>query len=109
MTLVSLDGTWSAFAMRRETEADRARVAKPVDQEIFKWVDPATKTIKVPPDLQAALKRKDLNEYFRSLAFSHKREFIEWIVTAKKEATRNKRIAGTVERLEKRWKNPRNI
>jgi uncharacterized protein YdeI (YjbR/CyaY-like superfamily) len=58
----------------------------------------------------AALKKnKKLEEYFNSLAFSHKREYVEWIVTAKKDETRKKRIEGTLERLEKQWKNPRNI
>lgn len=110
LTLVSLDDTWSAFAMRRETNSDRAREARPVNREILNWADPATKTIRIPPELEAALKKdKTLYEYFLSLAFSHKREYVEWIVTAKKETTRNDRIAGTLERLKKGWKNPRNL
>jgi uncharacterized protein YdeI (YjbR/CyaY-like superfamily) len=34
---------------------------------------------------------------------------VEWIVTAKKEETRKARIEGTLERLGKQWKNPRNL
>ncbi len=38
-----------------------------------------------------------------------KKEYIEWIVTAKREETRIQRIDGTIERLVKGWKNPRNM
>ncbi len=38
-----------------------------------------------------------------------KKEYVEWIITAKREETRKERLKGTVERLEKEWKNPRNI
>lgn len=40
--------------------------------------------------MAAALKKnKKLDDYFHSLAFSHKKEYIEWIVTA--EERRNKK------------------
>ena len=40
---------------------------------------------------------------------TNKKEYIEWIVTAKRSATRNERLNGTLERLSKQWKNPRNL
>ena len=64
----------------------------------------------MPDELTAALKKnKKISDYFHSLAFSHKKEYIEWIVTAKKDETKMKRVEGTIERLEKKWKNPRNV
>jgi uncharacterized protein YdeI (YjbR/CyaY-like superfamily) len=66
--------------------------------------------VKIPEDLSNALKKsKKIAAYFDSLAFSHKKEYIEWIVTAKREETRKDRIKGTIERLSKQWKNPRNL
>ena len=107
LSLISFDETWSAFAMRKELPTEKDK--KKPEREIFNWVDPATKTVKLPAELSAALKKnKQLLDYFNSLAFTHKKEYIEWIVTAKKEETRNARVAGTIERLEKGWKNPRN-
>ena len=47
--------------------------------------------------------------FFETLSFTNKKEYVEWIVTAKREETRNNRIEGTIERLLKGWKNPRNI
>lgn len=111
LTLVSFDDTWSAFGFRAKTEADKKKEAKPAqEREIFKWADSATKKVKLPPELAAAFKKhKKAAACFAALAFSHKREYIEWIVTAKREETRSARIKGTIERLEKGWKNPRNI
>jgi hypothetical protein len=109
LTLISFDETWSAFGMRQKTEKDKKKDAKPKERPIFEYADSKTKTIYLPEDLAAAFKKeKKLEEYFNSLAFSHRREYIEWIVTAKKEETRKQRIQGTLERLAKKWKNPAN-
>jgi uncharacterized protein YdeI (YjbR/CyaY-like superfamily) len=80
-----------------------------VEREIFNWVNPTTKEVKLPDDLTAALK-KNIKEagFFDALSLTNKKEYIEWIVTAKKEETRLGRINGTIERLRKKWKNPSN-
>jgi uncharacterized protein YdeI (YjbR/CyaY-like superfamily) len=69
-----------------------------------------TKEIRLPEDFASVLKKnKKQNDFFNSLSFTNKKEYVEWIVTAKREETRNERIKGTIERLGKQWKNPRNI
>jgi hypothetical protein len=109
VNLISFDDTWSAFGMRQKTEKDKKKKSKPKERPIFEYADSKTKTIRLPDDLSAAFKKnKKLEEYFNSLAFSHKREYIEWIVSAKRDETRKERIKGTLERLEKKWKNPTN-
>lgn len=110
ISLVSFNDTWSTFGFRAKTTADQKKEAKPNVREIFNWVNPATKEVKLPDDLAAALKKNKVShDFFQSLSFTNKKEFIEWIVTAKQEKTRTERIAGTIERLAKKWKNPRNI
>jgi Bacteriocin-protection, YdeI or OmpD-Associated len=107
LTLISFDTTWSAFACRLKSEADKKKEAKPVEREIFKWVDPQKKTVRLPDELKTAFKNnKTAATYFDSLAYSHRREYVEWIVTAKKVETRQKRVAGTIEMLNKKRKNP---
>ena len=110
ISLISFDDTWSVFGFRAKNETDRKKEAKPKEErEIFNWVNPTTKEVKLPNDLAAALKKnKKLADYFHGLAYSHKKEYIEWIVTAKREETRTERIKGTIERLSKGWKNPAN-
>lgn len=58
------------------------------------------KELVVPDDLIGALKQnKKAKTAFDKFGYSHKKEYIEWITEAKTEATRNKRLATTVEWL----------
>ncbi|HET6996287.1 MAG TPA: YdeI/OmpD-associated family protein [Chitinophagaceae bacterium] len=111
ISLISFNETWSVFGLRAKTDADRKKEAKPApEREIFKWVNLQTKEVRLPEDLAASLKKnKKQADYFDSLSFTNKKEYVEWIVTAKREETRKERVAGTIERLGKQWKNPRNI
>lgn len=110
INLVSFDSTWSVFGFRAMSEADKQKAAKPAaPREIFNWVNPTTKEVKLPDDLAALLKRhKKEAAFFESLSFSNKKEYIEWIVTAKRAETRAERVSGTIERLGNGWKNPAN-
>jgi uncharacterized protein YdeI (YjbR/CyaY-like superfamily) len=54
----------------------------------------------VPPDLDEALKRHDkARATFEKFSPSHRREYIEWILEAKREETRVKRVQQTIEQL----------
>lgn len=106
ISLVSFDDTWSAFGMRQKTEADKKKDTQPKERPVFDYVDPKTKTVKLPDDVASVLKnKKTLLDYFNSLAFTHKKEYIEWIVSAKKEETRKQRIQKMMEMLETKQKN----
>ncbi|HYC40775.1 MAG TPA: YdeI/OmpD-associated family protein [Chitinophagaceae bacterium] len=111
VNLISFNDTWSAFGFRAKTEADRKRDAKPKkEREVFQWVNPATREVKLPPDLATALKKhREAATFFESLSFTNKKEYIGWIVSAKRDETRASRIEGTLERLAKGLKNPRNL
>ncbi|MBS1596866.1 MAG: YdeI/OmpD-associated family protein [Bacteroidetes bacterium] len=110
LSLISFDDTWSAFGMRLKTDADEKKETKSAVRLIFDYVDPVKKTVKLPDDLAAALKKsKTASAYFETLSFTNKKEYVEWIITAKREETRNERLKGTIERLNKKWKNPRNL
>jgi hypothetical protein len=110
ISLISFDDNWSAFGSRLKTNADKKREEKPRERPIFDYVDPKTKSVRLPDDLALALKKnKKQEDFFNSLSFTNKKEYIEWIVTAKREETRTERVKGTMERLAKQWKNPRNL
>jgi uncharacterized protein YdeI (YjbR/CyaY-like superfamily) len=58
------------------------------------------KVLPVPDDLAAALKKhKAAAKTFADFSPSHRKEYIEWIVEAKREETRQKRLAATIEQL----------
>lgn len=53
-----------------------------------------------PPDLLAALaKNRKARTTFEALAPSHRREYVEWITEARRDETRARRLAQTVEWL----------
>lgn len=110
ISLISFDDTWSTFGMRGKTEADKKKDAKPQpEREIFKWIDATKKIVTLPDELATAFKKnKKEHEFFNTLSFTNKKEYVEWIITAKREETKNERIKGTIERLGKGWKNPVN-
>ncbi|MDF2448786.1 MAG: hypothetical protein K0R26_1290 [Bacteroidota bacterium] len=57
------------------------------------------KTVAIPKDVKGSFKSANVLEYFESLAYSHRKEFIMWIEEAKKVETRLKRITQAIEKL----------
>jgi bacteriocin resistance YdeI/OmpD-like protein len=110
ISLISFDETWSTFGCRLKNEADKKKAAKPKERPIFDYIHAEKKIVRLPKEFAEILKKnKKADEFFQTLSFSNKKEYVEWIVTAKREETKNERISGSIERLHKGWKNPRNI
>jgi uncharacterized protein YdeI (YjbR/CyaY-like superfamily) len=58
--------------------------------------------LEIPAELKKALKtEKDAKGFFDKLSYTHQREYVMWINEAKKEETRQKRIAKAIEMLKK--------
>jgi hypothetical protein len=73
--------------------------------DIGDWVhvvvelDSAQRTVEVPDDFATALKEAALTETFNAMAYTHRREYVHWIVQAKKEETRRRRLARAIEMI----------
>ncbi len=107
VSYIAFNEIWSTFCIRKKTVADKKKEANTIEREIFKYADSKTKTIILPIDLAAILaKNKKAKSIFNTLSFSNRREYIEWIITAKREDTRLARLKGTIEKLLKGLKNP---
>jgi len=62
--------------------------------------DTEERVIEVPADFDAALnKNKTAKEIFEKMSFTHRREYVEWITSAKKSETRESRINKAVEMI----------
>jgi hypothetical protein len=62
--------------------------------------DTSTRTVKVPRDFRQALaKHPAAREYFEKLAYTHRKDYVDWIESAKKEETRQRRIDKAVLKL----------
>ena len=110
ISLISFDDTWSTFGFRQKTLADKKKEASPKERPIFDYIDAKKKIVSLPDDFAKALEKNKKNQdFFESLSFTNRKEYVEWIVTAKREETRSERVKGSIEKLGKKWKNPRNM
>jgi uncharacterized protein YdeI (YjbR/CyaY-like superfamily) len=63
-------------------------------------VGDSPRLIEIPSELDVALRSDPhLRAYFDRLAFSHRKEYAEWITSAKKAQTRARRVDQSIERL----------
>jgi hypothetical protein len=109
INLISFDETWSAFALREKKDTEKTKEANVKERPILAYIDTGTKTVLLPDDFAIALKKNKKEEaFFNTLSFTNRKEWVEWIVTAKREETRKERVRASVERLGQQWKNPAN-
>lgn len=109
VNLISFDDTWSAFGMRQKKEKDKKKETKSKERPISKYIDAKKKIITLPDDFASALKKvKKQETFFNALSFTNRKEYVEWIVSAKREKIRATRVKESIERLAKEWRNPRN-
>jgi hypothetical protein len=97
-SVVSMGGDSKILGMLK---AIRTQLDKAVGDSVTVTLERDTqeRTIDVPADLDAALAQAGMQATFQALSYSHQREHVQWIDEAKRPATREKRIAETVERL----------
>jgi uncharacterized protein YdeI (YjbR/CyaY-like superfamily) len=77
-------------AMKLNKDGIKVPKAKPTEQ--------AKKELEVPNYFVKELKKhKQAEQVFNAFAYSHKKEYLQWITEAKTEVTRNKRMAQAME------------
>jgi hypothetical protein len=82
-------------AVRAQTGVE---VGDAVDARIE--LDDAPRTVDVPEPLERALARDaEARAAFDALAYTHRREYAEWIAGAKRDQTRERRVAQALEML----------
>jgi hypothetical protein len=80
----------------------REQIGKTFGDEVTVTLEPDTepRVIEVPADLKKAFRiEKDAKAFFEKLSYTHQREYVMWINEAKREETRQNRIARTLEML----------
>jgi hypothetical protein len=82
----------------------REQIGKTFGDEVTIIVEPDTepRVIEVPAELKKEFRNdKDAPAFFEKLSYTHQREYVMWINEAKREETRQNRIAKTIEMLKK--------
>jgi hypothetical protein len=74
--------------------------------EVVLWKDEEERILEVPADLEKLLKREGLAAMFQKLSYTHRKEYCRWIIEAKKQETRSRRLEKTVAMLRQGVKTP---
>lgn len=109
VAMISLNETWSAMRYRPEEAVKSSRSKKGrKDNAPAGTVEKPTMAVPdMPHDLEAALGgSSEARIFFETLTDSMRRDYLHWILDAKKEETRAKRVAATIEKLKKGLKRP---
>jgi uncharacterized protein DUF1905/bacteriocin resistance YdeI/OmpD-like protein len=80
----------------RKEVRDAAKLVPGGRARVSLEVDTAPRTVEVPADLAHALSAAKLRSGFDACSFSHRKEFVEWITSAKRPGTRAARIPKVV-------------
>jgi uncharacterized protein YdeI (YjbR/CyaY-like superfamily) len=101
--------TWRSTVVRMRGEfmlglSKEVRTSAGVDAgeevQVALELDLAERTVDVPPALAEALARDlDASVAFDRLAYTHRKEFAAWVAEAKRDETRDRRVAKALEML----------
>lgn len=102
VTQIAVDDDWSALRYRKSEAIGPKLRDVPMEARQIEGVDFVNRRVTFPKDVLQALKpHKELLALLEGMSFSHKKEYVEAIVTAKKPETRARRIEKMIEMLEK--------
>ncbi len=108
---ISVDDTWTAVRFKYAPGLDQKRA--PRDEEVVHdtdgtpCIDRKNRVITPPKDLEQLLKKNaKARTFFDSLSFTNKREYVTWLIGAKRPETRAGRRLQAIDKLAKGKRNP---
>ena len=109
VSAASIDNIWTALRFRPTdlTKVSVTRNDKIRDNEFSEFIDIDKRQVKLPPEVEHILCQSNqaLN-FYQSLSYSNKKEYVIWILSAKQEKTKNERLNKLIEKLLAGKKNP---
>ncbi|RYU86534.1 hypothetical protein EWM62_17930 [Mucilaginibacter terrigena] len=107
---VAINNVWSSLRFKPEHLVKKSNTSKEAiskQNDYSTYIDVDKKQITLPPYLQEALAHEPAAiATYEKLAWSHRKEYVVWILSAKQEQTRANRIAKMIEMLLAGKKNP---
>jgi len=100
---------WTGIRIKTAASQKKSGVgnAEIANNEYGQYIDVANKMVILPEDLKTELsKQPEALAYYETLAYSHRKEYVLWIITAKQEKTRTDRIQKMIDKLLSKKKNP---
>jgi hypothetical protein len=109
--MIGIDDTWSAVRFKYAPGLEKKRHDRQTetinDADGMVVVDREKRIVTAPKDLQKLLaKNAKARAHFDTLSFTNRKEYVVWIIDAKKPETRADRLTKTLALLAKGRKNP---
>jgi uncharacterized protein YdeI (YjbR/CyaY-like superfamily) len=98
-TIVDM-GEGPCFAVNK-TVREATGIARDDRIDVTVELDTDVRTVEVPPYLAKALGKR-LRSTFDAMAYSHRKEYVEWISAAKQPETRARRIGKVLDKIRER-------
>jgi hypothetical protein len=105
----AINELWTAIRIKPVSAQKKSGVgnAEIKDNEYGKYIDVSNKRITLPEELKAYLSQHpEALSYYEQLAYSHKKEYVLWVITAKQEKTKIDRMEKMISMLLQKKKNP---
>ena len=105
----AVNEVWTALRFRPidQVKVSAGRNDAVRNNEYSAYIDVDKKTVTLPDYIRETLEQHPgVLSWFQQLAYSHKKEYVLWILSAKQEKTRQDRLAKMVEMLLAKKKNP---
>jgi len=108
---VSIDSTWTGIRFKLAPNLENDKKDQPSeeirDADGTLVVDRVNRIVNLPKDLAALFaKHPEAKVLFDRLSFTNRREYVTWIVEAKKSETRTMRVTAALEKIVSNKKNP---
>ena len=103
---IGLDNVWSAVRFKKP-EQILSRGNNFCATNPAEGIDYSKRTVAVPEEFKILFqKNKEAGTFFENLSFTNKREYVEWVIGAKKQETKVRRLDAVLEKLCTGKKNP---
>ena len=66
--------------------------------------DTEPRVVEIPEDLLQLMLENEVKSFFDSLSFTHQKEYVQWILDAKREETRQNRLVKAIEMMQNKVK-----
>jgi hypothetical protein len=107
LSLISFNDNWTGFLMKNAPPKTENKTSEAYHDNVAKYTDAKTKTVIVPEDLKRAFsKNKKALAFYESLSYTNRKEYVIWIVSAKREETRKDRVEKAIGKLNSGKLNP---
>jgi hypothetical protein len=113
----TIDGVpYSGSLVKCSPASDMLGVLKGIRQQIGKgpgdpvqvvlWKDEEVRAVEVPGEFETLMKKHGVLAAFEKLSYTNRKEYCRWITGAKREETRQSRLAKSIEMLKTGVKTP---